>query len=186
MGDFAGFVEDGVGEDVREMMLADHHLDIDSESVRIAEDLDDAAARGTIGGREVGDLYVDDDAFEIVEVEGFGCCGFFAKDAMGIRFWRVGGNLHSVGDDDRLGHPVVEGGDCVLGEALSVVGAAIPAGVALCVVKDADDGGVFPGEDANDAAEVAAVGSRLHELDEHLVALHGGADLVGRDEDVVI
>ena len=37
-------------------------------------------------------------------------------------------------------------------------------------MKDADDGGIFAGEHADDAAELAPVGSRRHELDEHLVA----------------
>ena len=53
------------------------------------------------------------------------------------------------------------------------------------IVKGADDGGVAALEDADDAAEAAAVGlGRLH-LDEHLVALHGAVDLVGRNEDVL-
>ena len=84
MGDFAGFGEDGFGEDVREMVFADHHLDVDAEVIGIAEDLDDAAAGGTVGGREVGDLDIDDESFEIVEVDSFGCCGFFAEDAVWI------------------------------------------------------------------------------------------------------
>ncbi len=63
-------------------------LDVDAEGVGIAEDLDDAAAGGTSGGGEVGDLDVDGEAFEewsgIAEVDGFGCCCFFAEDAVWI------------------------------------------------------------------------------------------------------
>ena len=56
-------------------------------------------------------------------------------------------------------------------------------------MEDADYGGVPAGEDADDAAELTAVGESgialaRQELDEHLVALHGGVDFVGRDEDV--
>ena len=53
-------------------------------------------------------------------------------------------------------------------------------------MKDADDGGIAAGEDAEDAAELAAVGSWRSEFDEDLVALHGVVDFVGRDEDVVV
>ena len=80
-----------------QMMLADHHLDVDSEGVGIAEDLDDAAARGSIGGREVGDLDIDDDTLEIAEVDGLGCSGFFAEDAIGFDFGGFAGNFHPSG-----------------------------------------------------------------------------------------
>ena len=49
MGDCAGFGEDLVGKDVRKMVLADDHLDVDAEVVGMAEDLDDLAAGGTVG-----------------------------------------------------------------------------------------------------------------------------------------
>ena len=51
-------------------------------------------------------------------------------------------------------------------------------------MKDADDGGVAALKDADDAAHAAAVGfGRLH-FDEHLVALHGAVDLVGRNKNI--
>jgi hypothetical protein len=70
MGDFAGLGEDLFGEDVREMVLADHHLDVDAEGFGVAEDFDDAAASGAVFAGEVGDFDVDDEAFEVgVSVE---------------------------------------------------------------------------------------------------------------------
>ena len=53
-------------------------------------------------------------------------------------------------------------------------------------MKDADDGGVAALEDADDAALAAAIGfGRLH-FNQHLVALHGAVDLVGRNEDIFV
>ena len=49
-----------------QVVLADDDLDIDAEIVFVAEDLDDAAAR-ILGGRgPVGDLAIDDQAFQIL------------------------------------------------------------------------------------------------------------------------
>ncbi len=44
-----GFGEYVGGEDVRQMMLADHDLDVDAEGIGRAEDLDDAAFGGRPG-----------------------------------------------------------------------------------------------------------------------------------------
>ena len=53
-------------------------------------------------------------------------------------------------------------------------------------MKDADDGGIAALEHADDAALAAPVGlGRLH-FHQHLVALHGAVDLVGRNEDIVL
>ena len=79
--------------------------------------------------------------------------GFFAEDAVrggcGVRRGKFG----VEGDDDGLGHAVVEGRDVVAVEAFAAAAFAR-------VVEDADDGGIAAGEDAQDAAEFAAVGSR--------------------------
>ena len=77
-------------------------------------------------------------------------------------------------DHDGLRHAVVKGND-------DIVAAAIGAGV----VKGPDDGGVAALENTHDAALLAAIGFGRVDLDEDLVALHGGVDLVGRDEDVL-
>ncbi len=54
------------------------------------------------------------------------------------------------------------------------------------VVKDADHGRVAPLQHAHDAAHAAAIGlGRLH-FHQHLVALHGAVDLVGRNEDIFL
>ena len=83
--------------------------------------------------------------------------------------------LLAIGDQDVLRHPLVERNDIV---AQVTVGPR--------VVKDADHGRVAALDDAHDAAHAAAVGlGRLH-FDQHLVALHGAVDLVGRNEDVFL
>ena len=79
------------------------------------------------------------------------------------------------GNDDGLGHALVEGKDFVSHFALG-------AGV----VKNADDGGIATLEDAGDAAETAAIGAGRSKFHEDLVALHGAVDFVGRDEDVFL
>ena len=82
MGDFAGFCEDVVGEDVREMVLADDDLDVDAEGVGMAEDFEDAAAGGTVA---VGKSVISTSTARpsrLSEVDGFRRCGFFAEDAM--------------------------------------------------------------------------------------------------------
>ena len=54
-----------VRENVREVVLADDDLDIHAKVAFAAEDFDDAAAGGTGGGGPVGDLDVDDHAFQV-------------------------------------------------------------------------------------------------------------------------
>ena len=68
MGDSAGFAEDLVGKDAREMVLADDHLDVDAEVVWMAENFDDLATGGPSRRRPCGDFNVDDETFEIVGV----------------------------------------------------------------------------------------------------------------------
>ena len=82
------------------MVLADHDLDVDAEVVGIAEDFDDAAARRTMEGGPVGDLDVDDEAFEIVAcmVRRFGVMGFLAEDAV-----RGGFGIELAGSHRRRG-----------------------------------------------------------------------------------
>ena len=65
-GNGAGFGQHLVGEDARELVLADHHLDVDAEVVGIAEDFDDAADGRARGRGPTGDFDIDDEAFEIV------------------------------------------------------------------------------------------------------------------------
>ena len=179
MSDSAGFGENLVGKNAREMVFADDHLDVDAEVVGMAENFDDFGAGGASGRGPRGDFNVDDETFEIVQVVVAGLSkGFFAENAMWRGCGSRSGDLGVERDDDGLSHAVVEGGDVVAGEGLSATAFA-------CVVKDADDGGIAAGEDAQDATEFAAVGAGRSEFDEHLVALHGVADFVGWDKDVV-
>jgi hypothetical protein len=73
-----------------------------------------------------------------------------------------------------LGHAFVERNDNIL---------PIAAG-GICEVKCADDGGVAAFQNAEDAALHAAVGLGRVSVDQDLVALHGIANLVGRDENI--
>ena len=89
MSDSAGFGENLVGEDAREMVLADDHLDVDAEVVGMAENFDDLAAGGASGCGPGGDFNVDDETFEIARVVvADGAGGFFAEDAMRVWQWR--------------------------------------------------------------------------------------------------
>ena len=83
MGDSAGFGENLVGKDAREMVLADDHLDVDAEVVGMAENFDDLAAGGTSGRGPGGDFNVDDETFEIARIVVAGMeASFFAEDAV--------------------------------------------------------------------------------------------------------
>ncbi len=79
------------------------------------------------------------------------------------------------GNEDVLRHALVEGDDLVAHLAIG-----------LCVVKYADDRGVAPLENAHNAAQAAPVGVGRLEFHQHLVALHGAVDLVGRNENIVL
>ena len=119
MGDFAGFGEDFVGEDAREMVLADNDLDVDAEVVRMAEDFDDAAAGGAVG---VGKPVISTSTTRPSRLFG----SWSADAGAGLLRRGRGAEWHGVrrgdsavvGDDDGLGHALVEGGDVVAGEAL--------------------------------------------------------------------
>ena len=64
MGDGARFGQHIFGKDARQLVLADHHLDVDAEVVGRPEDLDDAADGRTRGRGPTGDLDIDDEAFK--------------------------------------------------------------------------------------------------------------------------
>ena len=168
---------------VRQVVLADDDLDIHAEIVLVAEDLDHAPARALGGRRPVGDLDVDDQAFEVVPLA---AAGFFAKDAIALllalarglgaaRLCAQAGSLfaarplHPARDDDLLGDLFVHRGDEVVSRA---------------VVKCADDRGIAAAEHAQNAAFGAAVVLLAAEFDQHLVAMHGRADGLRVDEDV--
>ena len=118
-----------------------------------------------------------------------GAVGFFAYYAVfGGGSGEGDGAVGGVGEENGLGHALVEGGDVV--EAGGAVGAVVVASAAPGVVEDADDGGVAAGEDAGDATgapgfSIRAGTSGRSFVDEDFVALHGSVELVGGDEEVV-
>ncbi len=89
------------------------------------------------------------------------------------------GNLVAEGDEDGLGHALVEGDDEVALRSL-----------AGGVLEAADDRGVAAVGDLDDAAGalagVWALVAGWEELDQDKIALHGGVELGGRDENVRI
>src|SRR5207302_1813499 len=73
------FLQDGSGEVVRKMELADGDLYVHAEVVLAAENFDDSSA-GILRGRgPIGDFYVHDDALQVVPVGAAG--DFVAQDA---------------------------------------------------------------------------------------------------------
>ena len=64
----------------RQLVLADHHLHVYAEVVRIAEHFDHTANRGPCRRGPAGDLHVDHQAFQVA-VHGGGCC-FCAEDTV--------------------------------------------------------------------------------------------------------
>ncbi len=117
-------------------------------------------------------------------VENVAAAGFFADDAvLGGRRGQDGLSVGAVGDEDGLGHAVVERGDVVVPRGgVGVVATADAAGV----VEDADDGGIAAREHAGDAAGAASVATGFRFVYKDLVALHGAVELEGWDEEIVV
>ena len=83
--------------------------------------------------------------------------------------------LQTKGDEDGLGHALIERRDGVAGGV-----------VVQRVVKNADHRRVAASEHSRDAAALPAVGPGRRQFHQDLIALHGAVHLVGRNEDVVI
>jgi hypothetical protein len=174
MGYGSRFFQNVFREDAREMVLANDHLDIDSEIFFVAEHFNHAAPRRAVLLGPVRDFYIDNQALKIIAlIVADSRRGFFAQHAM-RRGWRLG-KLRAMGNEHRLGHALVEGHDIV---ALRTV--------ASRVVKDANDRGIAADEDAGYATQSAAIASRRSPLDQYLITLHGSVHFVGRDEDVFL
>src|SRR5579872_1996242 len=162
------FFERGRGKMMREMEFADDDFDVDAEVVFAAEDFDDASAGRLSGRGPVGDLYVDDCAFEVGPVIVAG--DFVAEHAVdglflplrplrSLRFKLFCGRdqrarrgfrtLHSFRDHDFLGDLRVDGFDIV---------------AAAAVVEDADNGGMGAVYRADDAALGPAVRTNVCDL----------------------
>ena len=80
MRDLARIVQHCLGEQVRDVVLADHDLDIHTKVVWVAEYFEDAAAGLPVQRRPLGDLDIDDQVFEIVRMaeRSFGMVGIIA------------------------------------------------------------------------------------------------------------
>ena len=88
--------------------------------------------------------------------------------AGGVRNFRAGRN------EDELRHAVVEGDNHIVALAIGT-----------SETKRPHNGRIAALQDAQDAALPAAVGFGRFGLDQNLIALHGGVDLVGRDENIL-
>src|SRR4051812_29847450 len=90
-------------------------------------------------------------------------------------FFRDGWNLLAFGDDDRLGHALVEGNDIVT---------QIP--IRPRIMKRPNDRRIAPPHHPRDASQPPPVRARRRKFHQHLVALHGPIDLARWDKYVVI
>ena len=79
-GNVASFREHFVGENARQLMLADHHFHVDAKVVRIAEHFDDVADGRTRRRGPACDFDIDHEAFEIIMMRSSG--GLAAENAM--------------------------------------------------------------------------------------------------------
>ena len=153
-------------------MLADHHFHVYAKIIVSSEDFDDASDGRARGRGPTGDLDVNDETLRAFVF--WRSKSFSAQNAMRRNRFGGGRDFRAGRDDDGLSHALVEGNDDVLPVAASRV----------CRVKRADDGGVAALDNPDNAARHTAVGFRRIDVDQDLVALHGAADLVGRDENI--
>ena len=79
-GDVLRLIERCCGKMMRQVKLADDHLNVDAEVVGAAENLNDAAPRILRGRGPVGDFNVNHHAFEVVPIRV--ASGFIAKHAV--------------------------------------------------------------------------------------------------------
>ena len=81
MSDISGVFEHGIGKEVRDVVLADHDLHVNAKIIGVAEDFEDAAASLTMEGGPIGDLDIDDKAFQVLAsmVRRFGVMGVVAE-----------------------------------------------------------------------------------------------------------
>src|SRR5260370_42016279 len=82
---------------MRQVMLADHDLDVHAEIVRAAEDFNYAAYSGFVVLGEFEQLDVDDQAFHIA-----GVCDDDGLDAHAVNWRAAGRACHALGNFDPL------------------------------------------------------------------------------------
>ncbi len=165
-GNGASLVEDRTREFVRDMMLADHDLDVHAEIIRIAENLDHAPHRIVATLWEFEDLDIHDHAVHVFRA---GHRHRFCTYTIGV-FVRFG-DLHAGDDFDPLLDTIVERDHVV----------APAAGAEL-----AHHGGVRAFENAHDLAVSAAVRLDPQDPDDHAVTVHGLRCRIPGYEDVAL
>ena len=138
--------------------------------------------RGFCDGRgPVGDLDIDDHAFQVVPVGAAG--GFVAKHAVDGFFCSFIGSFGIARDGWRFGfRRFGSGGNHHVHGDLAIEG--LHEVVAAAVVKNSDYGGMSTHDGANDAAFGAAILTDGNDVDQHAVPMHGVADGVGGDENI--
>jgi len=137
----------------------------------------DNRGRGVlVNAMSLGDLDIDDDVFEIVELRTAGSfiaehavAGFGRPSLVVGRRRMLSRVFHSRWDDDFLPDLFVHRHDVVPSRA---------------VVKRTDDGGVRAIDGADDSAFGATVRTNGRDFDKHAVTVHGGTDERRRDENV--
>ena len=179
--------KDNAWKDMRQVVLADDDLHIDTEGFGVAEHLDDAAASRRVLGRELGDLHVHGQAVQVFQRAIPPVLlhrGFRAKGAMGRG--RGGGQIVIVVDQNRLRHALIQGRDIAAPKPKIVASQVDASATRTGGVEDADHRRIAPRQHADDASAAAAVPSRRRRFHQDLVALHGAVQLMRWDKDVAV
>ncbi len=168
-------------ETMRQMMLADHDLDVHTEIVFVAENLDHSPAWILRRRRPVGDFDIDHDIFQVVPggasrrllpqhsmrallaLQFFDCLRrlCFLPSALGI--------LHPLGYHDLLR-------DLLVDRSYEVVPAS--------VVKLPYHGRMRPSDQAHDSSFGAAIGTNVANFHDDAIAMHRRSHRWGRNKNV--
>jgi hypothetical protein len=153
---------------VREVMLADHHLDVYTEVIGMAENFNDAADTLVSVCRELQELDIDNHAVEIFERLELAWSSTYAIDRSSFD----GRNFHAFGNFNPLLDTLIRRDDIV---------------AAFFDAKLADHGDVSAAEDTNDFALCPALATATAgDLDEGAVTVHAFGGFGRREKDVTL
>ena len=198
--DGLGLFENFRGKAVRKVKFPDHDFDIDAKIVFAAKNLNHPSARILRGRRPVDNLDVDHDAFKIVPfetprsflaeyaVDGSRVPGLPLSAVCPVRLSGVTLRTSHSGDRrrrnltalTRRGLPAGRNNDFLSDLAVDRLYVIVPA----AIVKNADYRGVRALHRSHNAAFRASIGTDRANVDQHLIAVHGVPELMGRDKDV--
>ena len=145
---------------MRQVELADHDLNIDTEIVLAAEHFHHAPTWVLGCGGPMRDLHIDHNSFQIRQIAR--ASSFLADHSMlTAALGRFGWSLHPRWNHNLLGYVAVDGGRVV---------------VASPIVKCPHDCWVSPVKWADDAPFHPSIRTHNRNLGQHLIAMHGIAN----------